>query len=142
MKNIKGLPILFFIVAIVSIAVVLTVSYYKSRIIDVYPVWTPLDAKSELIKEISLQYPQEVKDMNVSLPPPLFYYSDFSGFKGKKYVIYTTEGSGVQTIFAAMCFDVSDITKIKITGSYLQNPSDSYFLTDLIHLNPSNCSVK
>lgn len=142
MKNIKGLSTLLFVVAIVSISVVLTVSYYKNRIIDVYPNWTPLDSNSEIIKEISIQYPQEVKDMNANLPPHLFYYSNFSGFKGKKYVIYTTVGSGVQTIFAAVCFDVSDVTKIKITGNYLQNPSDSYFLTDLIHFNPSNCTVK
>lgn len=85
------------------------------------------------------QYP-EMKDSEASLPPHLFYYfpSEDTGWK----IVYTTEGSGVDQILAAECFEINRDSSVTKLGSYQAKTYDSYIVTDVSQLDENTCTVK
>lgn len=139
MKSTKTIVFIFFFVIAIIIGFFLYRYYQESKgRIDVDFVYNSISNEDGAVQSIVKQFPNEVKDMNVGLPPHVFY----SFKQGKKaIVIYTSEGSGVATIFAATCFDVTNNNKIEILGKYEYKPIDSYLLTDIKNLNPTNCKI-
>lgn len=92
---------------------------------------TQEEAKDKLIQK----YPELAIDPG--LPPHMFYYYPRSG---GWIIVYTSEGSGVQQIFAADCFYVND--EIQKIGSYKYEPYMSFILTDINDLDEETCKVK
>lgn len=75
-----------------------------------------------------------------SLPPHMLYYfpSETESWK----VVYTTEGSGEDQIFAAECFSVDDKGTITKLGSYQAKTYDSYIVSDITQIDETTCKVK
>lgn len=75
-----------------------------------------------------------------SLPPHMLYYfpSETEDWK----VVYTTEGSGEDQIFAAECYSVDNKGTVTKLGSYQAKTYNSYIVSDVDQLDEGTCKLK
>ena len=94
----------------------------------------------QVAKEFLLSaQPNIEKGIQAGLPPQLLYFSK----RGQDWlIVHTTEGSGVDQIFAADCYQVKADGSVTVLGHYQYEPYMSYILQDINHLNVETCTIQ
>ncbi|MCA9382698.1 hypothetical protein KC660_04825, partial [Candidatus Dojkabacteria bacterium] len=95
--------------------------------------------KDKLNSSLLKAYPE--LDLNSEdLPPHMLYYfpCEENGWR----IVYTTEGSGIDQILAAECFEINRDSSVARLGSYQAKGYDSYIVTDVSQLDESTCKIR
>lgn len=93
---------------------------------------TTLEEDNLQVKTIRALFASIDIQAKASLPPHQWYQVEYN--KGK-YIVFTTEGSGIEAIFSATCFNYGNSKQL---GSYESGPN-TRVLTNVSELDPSTC---
>jgi hypothetical protein len=97
--------------------------------------FTEQEAKETLLAV----HPDIGKGIQAGLPPQILYFTR----QGQDWlIVHTTEGSGVDQIFEADCYQVKADGSVTVLGHYQYEPYMSYILQDINHLNVETCTIQ